>query len=119
MKKTLSVFVAAVISVGAFAEMQHTSITVSGNTNATVSTLGTMGANGLLYRLAVTVNGTASTNNLILADTDGTVIWSNSFVSGTTTTNLATPIPFVGIAVKGFSANKLTVTNTVTTLNLR
>ena len=105
---------------GVYAEMQRTTITVTGATDAAPVVLGSLDARGLLYRLTVTVGGgLAKTNSLILADTDGAVVLSNSFTTGTTTTNFATPIPFVGLTISGFGANTNIVTDTVTTTNLR
>lgn len=94
------------------ADMKRSVSTVSARTNATSATLRDITDAGLLHRLSVSI--AVGTNSLVIADTDGSVILSNVF-TGSTTTNFATAIPFVGLTVKGFAANTNAATATITT----
>lgn len=94
------------------ADMKRSVSTVAARTNATSATLKDITDSGLLWRLTIDV--ATGTNKLVIADTDGSVILSNAY-TGTTTTNFATPIPFVGLNVKGFAANTNAATATITT----
>ena len=115
--RSIVTIIALVFAVAGYGEVTRiTSPAVVGATNAVSSASATNTTTGFLLKVSVTVNSGAKTNNLIVADVDGTVLLSNVFTSGTTTTWFTNnPVPFQGLVYSAFSANTNgVVTNSIT-----
>ena len=114
MRNGITIIAAGVVLAAtlARADMKRSNTAITARTNTASAVLANISAAGKLHRLSVVV--ATGTNKLVIADTDGSVILSNAF-TGSTTTNFATPIPFVGLDVSGFQANTNAATATVTT----
>jgi hypothetical protein len=106
---------AAVILVVAVAtaEVSRPSKSCTAATNATAQTGVTLADSGILHKLEVVVSGTAKTSTVWVADSDGTLILSNSFTSGSTVTNIADKPAVVGLVVTTAGANTNGITVTV------
>lgn len=103
------------LALPAWAEIRQEAVTFVGVTNAVKTAAVTSNNRGILYRFRLEVSGAARTNQLVVADTDGSVIYSNAVTSGTTYVSFTNnPIPFVGLLFSTFGANSTAVTNTVT-----
>lgn len=89
----------------ATADVSRPSASCTAATNATAQTGTTLNDRGLLHKLEVVVSGTAKTSTVWVADSDGTVILSNSFTSGSTITNISGTPAVVGLVVTTAGAN--------------
>ena len=87
----------------ASAEVSRPSGSVTAATNATWQTGVSMTDRGILHKLEIAVSGSGKTCDVWVADSDGTLIASNTYASGSTfvSTNLAV----VGLVVKTQNAN--------------
>ena len=83
-------------------------------TNATAQTGTTLDDRGLLHKLEVVVSGTAKTSTVWVADSDGSLLTSNSFTSGSTIVSFTNnPVPVVGLVVTTADANTNGITVTI------
>jgi hypothetical protein len=95
----------ALVVAAATAEVSRPSGGGSAATNATAQTGFSIVDRGLLHKLEVVVSGTAKTCTVWVADSDGSVVLSNSFTSGSTITNIADKPAVVGLNVTTANAN--------------
>lgn len=106
----------ALVASSAFAEVRQDAFSFVARTNATSAVAVTSDNRGWLYRFKLVVSGTTLSNTLVIADTDGSVIYSNPVGSGTSYVSFTNnPVPFVGLIFSTFGATTNIVTNTVTT----
>ena len=98
---------AAVILVvaAATAEVSRPSASCTASTNATLQTGVTISDRGILHKLEFIVSGTGKTCDVHVADSDGTLIYSNTFLSGSTITNTPSKPAVVGLVVTTANAN--------------
>jgi hypothetical protein len=107
---------AAVILVVAVAtaEVSRPSKSCTAATNATAQTGVELSDSGILHKLEVVVSGTAKTSTVWVADSDGSLLTSNDFVSGSTLVSFTNnPVPVVGLVVTTAGANTNGITVTV------
>jgi hypothetical protein len=106
---------AAVILVVAVAtaEVSRPSASATASTNATLTAGNTLEDRGILHKLEVVVSGSGKTCDVSIADSDGTLIHSNQFVSGSTITNITAKPAVVGLVVTTANANTNGITVTV------
>jgi hypothetical protein len=101
-------------AVVAAAEVSRPQGSCTAATNATAQTGTTLDERGILHKLEVTVSGTAKTCTVWVADSDGSLLTSNSFVSGNTLVSFTNnPVPVVGLVVTTAGANTNGITVTV------
>ena len=108
-----SAAVVLVAAAASFAEVSRPSGSCTAATNATAQTGTTLLDRGILHKLEVNMSGSAKTATVWVADSDGTVILSNSFTSGSTITNMADKPAVVGLVVTTANANTNGITVTV------
>lgn len=98
----------------ATAEVSRPQGSCTAATNATAQTGVTLDDRGILHKLEVVVSGTAKTSTVWVADSDGSLLTSNSFTSGSTIVSFTNnPVPVVGLVVTTAGANTNGITVTV------
>ena len=97
----------------ATAEVSRPSTSCTASTNATLQTGVTLDVRGILHKLEINVSGSGNTCDVSIADSDGTLIHSNTFVSGSTITNMTDKPAVVGLVVTTANANTNGITVTV------
>jgi hypothetical protein len=97
----------------ATAEVSRPSASATASTNATLTAGNTLEDRGILHKLEVVVSGSGKTCDVSIADSDGTLIHSNQFVSGSTITNITAKPAVVGLVVTTANANTNGITVTV------
>lgn len=118
MRNRYTIIVAAVVltAIAAYsAPWRRESASGACRTNATSAVAFSLPVSGKLAKLVITMGGSANpTSNVIVADSDGTVLASNIY-NGTTTTYYTNETRIViGLDVSTFGANTNTATVTVT-----
>jgi hypothetical protein len=107
--------VAALVAVTVRAEWSRSSGSAACRTNATSAVAFQLVDRGELKKLVITMTGGAApTSNVIVADSDGTVIVSNVYAGTTTTYYTNETRVFIGLDVSTFGANTNAATVTVT-----
>jgi hypothetical protein len=106
--------VAVLAAAIASAEVRQSGSVVVASTNATQTTGATLNARGILHRVVLVVSGTAKTNTLWLTDTDGTVIYSNSLTSGTTTFTTNMAVADIVVSTASATPTNAAINNTIT-----
>lgn len=98
----------------ATAEVSRPSGSCTAATNATAQTGTTLLDRGILHKLEINVSGTGKTTDVVVADSDGSQLASNSFTSGSTIVSFTNnPVAVVGLVVTTLSANTNGITVTV------
>jgi hypothetical protein len=98
----------------ASAEVRQSTTKVVASTNATATAGATINARGILHRVVLVVSGTGKTNTLWLADTDGTVIYSNEVTSGTTTFTTNMAVADIVVSTASATPTNAAINNTIT-----
>jgi hypothetical protein len=119
MKKILlAVAAVAIVSLSVWAgDVRQYSTAVTCKTNAVLTSSGTLAANGLAYRIGITVAG--GTSDVSVADSDGTVLAATNTWTGSILITPTTPVAYSGVTVKTANANTSNVTATVTITTLK
>lgn len=89
----------------ASAEVSRPSASCTASTNATLTAGAEVVDRGILHKLEIVVGGSGKTTDVSIADSDGTLIHSNTFASGSTITNMPARPAVVGLVVTTANAN--------------